>query len=192
MFIMNIHTISFIAILLSIIFYILRSINQQYLISIIVIILILLSIMIIYTNTTVENKRSHSSSPSSPSSPSSSPSSLSSSYFNYIRKYDEDRYHTINQSIDDIIRLKTKILTMKDEHTQKRLFTIFLDKQNTLMDIIYSIQNILPPKLLKKYNKDTFYIHEMSVDMIKSLAIVLKKRGYHMPEYGVMGNNFVT
>lgn len=183
----NIHFIALVSVVLSILFYIFRRSDQETLLSMILLILVVFIVLMINTTKNLEN---------TPSLPDNTLASqkppLIPTHFKYIRRYDHNRYTVINQMISDLTTLKDRIARKEtNEQKQKRLFSIFLDNQNKLMEEIYSIEQILPPKHLKQLQKDTTRIHDYTVNMIKDLANVLKKRGYHIPEYGVVANNFV-
>lgn len=186
----NIHFIALVSVVLSILFYIFRRSDQETLLSMILLILVVFIVLMINTTTSKYNLENTSSLPENTLASQKPP--LIPTHFKYIRRYDHNRYTVINQMISDLTTLKDRIARKEtNEQKQKRLFSIFLDNQNKLMEEIYSIEQILPPKHLKQLHKDTTRIHDYTVNMVKDLANVLKKRGYHIPEYGVVANNFV-
>lgn len=158
-----------------------------------ILLILVVFIVLMINTTTTTSKYNLENTPSLPDNTlASQKPPLIPTHFKYIRRYDHNRYTVINQMISDLTTLKDRIGRKEtNEQKQKRLFSIFLDNQNKLMEEIYSIEQILPPKHLKQLHKDTTRIHDYTVNMIKDLANVLKKRGYHIPEYGVVANNFV-
>lgn len=115
-------------------------------------------------------------------------------YFTYIKPFDLHRYREINKSLNELRILKDIIFRGKnrDQQKQKRLFDIFLDKQFLLMENIYSIQNIIPPRYTTRLEDDTAYIHDITTDMIRELGDFLKKTSSNpvTTVYGIVSNNF--